>query len=727
MPSTQRDELGESVYQLLVEIDQVLITDLIADLCALDGWSTRVRMDDSSQYAEIIATRRLPYPESVRIMVSISTQFSKRDVDRATSNEADDGSLSTIVVKSKPSDEALAAARERGISVIGIGDVTEEILSRGTIDLVINYASDIQRIVNNYDEELSLLESWSGKTNSQESSDSEMDNDTHDSQTLPRTRPEAESNRLSVGLVGYDLYSPSSTTNGVFIAVKLQAKESLQLSAEDFALGFTDGTQRSAAGEADSSSLSKIAGVLEPEWTLGSLSLSEGETAKYVLYVPRSNDTESPNAIFVDNLQVPLTAPVSSQTYRGLPGPMVGVMNELLGDEFKKGHQESYVSYGVDEDSNTEQKELAQSNVGVDSIPLEDGFPAYQESKSYLTLSGDGPGTIGKYLSAEFLGHRYLSHLGEPGMLLAVTVGARALDIDIRPDKFTLHSEDDIAYQGASDVPIINQVKGSLTPSWSAGNEEVSAGGKRTFVLFFPAEEEFVPKKLRYRSAYNRLFTMSTSQVESQTAEGRYDEATIEVELTSTSSDRAQEIFEGKSAILDSILAVQTSDTADGDIYRSVLSAEMVGSEHNLFATEVTAWDFYRGQDNEENPDGLFIAVDVTGKHADQRFEHENFRLIDHDGYMHEGGRSTVLKRISSNGLLPSPWAIPKYGDIDVPADSTIKTLIHIPCTEPLTPEQIQLRGGVIAATDDVHVDAWTELRGLSAPVDEVLCSMGYN
>lgn len=737
MSSVDKDELGEHIYELLLELDPTLATDLIADLCAMNGWSTEIPLDESSQYGEILATKRLPYPESMKIVVSTTAQLSNEDIDSAN-GDSDGARLSTIIVRRKPTDEALTLAREQGISIIGFGDVTAEILSQGAVDLIIDYATDIQRLVKQYSDELSKLESWSNsmpagrpansiKADSPgESADTDEANSPDESLKLPRTRPEAENTRLRVGLVGYDFYDPSQSKDGLLIAVKLRARKSIELSAKDFSVNFSDGTQRSAVGDADSPSLSTLGDVLKPKWTLGSVSLSAGDSDKYILYVPLRNDRENLDALFVDNLRVALIPPMASQTYRGLPGPMVNLIEELLEDNFKKGHQESYVSYSVEQDLERGE-EQNQNNIRETQVPLQEGFPDYHESKTYPTLSGDGPVAVGNYFSLEFLGHIYLTYFGEQGMLLAVTVGAKSFDLDIRPSKFTLHSQDDMAYQASSNVSILNAIDGSLSPLWNTSRRDVSAGGRGTQLLFFPVEKEITPKKLRYKSSYNRLFSMGWDQIEEQAKRDNYDDAALEMELASANPDRNQDVFQGRSIILDSILADQTpSDTGTQDISPNVLSAEKIGVEQLLLAAEVTAWDFYRQQSNNEYNNGLIISMDVTGKQPDQRFRYTNLKLIDDDDYIYGGDRSSSLDHIANEYSLPSPWKLPRYGKIKLSENSTVKTLTHIPCAEPLTPEQIQHSGSNFDVTRDISADEWASLRGLPSSIDEILSSVGY-
>lgn len=725
--SMTRDEIGESVYQLLLELDEGSLADIVADLCTINGWFSEVQLENAPQYVEILASKTLPHPESARIVVQVATRLDGEDVQEVTTHSSGEDRISTIVVRERPTDEALMAAQEEDISIVGTASLTEEILAQGALELVADYATNFDRIVDKYDDEIAALHSQSDTSTGNALEASEESDDASNSPTQPRDRPHAENDRLSIGLIGYDFYTSSSSTDGVFISVKLEAKESIELSAEDFSLSFSGGAQRSAVSQADSSSLSALASVLQPDWAFGSPSLEEGETIKYVLYVPQSGNDEMPESVFVDNLRVSLIAPLSSHTYRGLPGPVVTVMTDLLEDDFKKGHQESYVSYGVDTDAaEQEGTHVSGDSQDIEAL-LQDDFPSYQESTVYPSVSGDVPATIGKYFSLELLNYTYLTHIDEPGVLLAVKIGAKAFDLDIRLDNFTLHSQDEVSYEGASGAAILDQVANSLPPSWSAKRSEVSAGGKRTYLMFFPSKEVFTPTKLRYRSKCKRLFTMSYGQVEEQTGEGKNEEVTLEIELDSTHTERMQDFFEGKSEILDSVLAVQGVDHAvSEEIYREILSEETMGVEHNRFAAEISAWDFYQSTGGDEYQNGIFICIDLTGKHPDTTFKNKWFSAVDTEGYSHEGHKSSVLKEISRNDSLPSPWKIPMYGDISVSPDGTIKTLIHIPCAEPITLAQIKLEGGVLKTTRDVSSDAWAGLRGLPTPVDDLLSSMGY-
>jgi hypothetical protein len=312
-------------------------------------------------------------------------------------------------------------------------------------------------------------------------------------------------------------------------------------------------------------------------------------------------------------------------------------------------------------------------------------------------------------------------------MLLAVSVGSRAFDLDIVPGNFTLHSDDEVAYEGESNATILDQVADSLPRSWSAESSEVSAGSKRTYLLLFPSERDFTPSKLRYRSMYKNMFTMSYKQVEELIGNYRYDEVTLDVELDLIQPERSRGIFEGKSNVLDSILAVHGVDHTSGEnIYREILSEEIVGVEHGRFAAEISAWDLYQSTTSDEYQSGIFVSVDLTAKLPDTTFKNEWFSVVDTEGYRYEGRVSSELREISRNDSLPFPWELPRYTDLSLPAVGTIKTLVYIPCAEAITPAQIRLEGWVLKTVEDVPSDTWTGLRGLPTTVNAVLSSLGY-
>jgi hypothetical protein len=126
---TNTDLDPDTVFQILQDSDAITFAHVIADICATRGWKPDVTVADSNYVADIVASRSLPFPESVSLIRYDDGELTKRRLegllDRGTH---DPSSKLAVIVHRPPSRDAVQLARTHGVGIIGLSDIAESIV-----------------------------------------------------------------------------------------------------------------------------------------------------------------------------------------------------------------------------------------------------------------------------------------------------------------------------------------------------------------------------------------------------------------------------------------------------------------------------------------------------------------------------------------------------------------------------------------------------------------------
>lgn len=504
MRNSDPDEVSNAVYQLLTKFDHTSLTYLIENLCQLQGLVTEMTKGDPSTGGDLVVRNVLPYPQSIIISNQIDTRVDETSLQDLLAESTQNETKYTVVTARQPTESALVFASDHDIGIIGVGDLVEVVLTQGAIELVVEYAKEDDQIVSTHEDLLLALDDSSQGFTDEQGPEGTATGE--ESAKRPRNRPISENDRLSLGLVGYDMYAPDDTVEGVLIAVKLTAKEQTEINASAFSLTFADGTTVETISEAESPLVGKLEGILQPQWAVGNVSIGASESRRYIVYVPTT--TESlPETLSFKNLQLSMQPPISAQTFRGLPGSVVGILNDILGSSLTEGHEESYVSYGLDDQTGhtnrEEQSVMAQNDI----------------------------------LSISLIGYEYVEDDEFKGVLVGIELKSEDHNLGVTSDDFEFHSADQFTYSGTgpSGVDVTASIADELPQKWRTGKTSISGGGRINYLMLFPTEGRPDFSKLSYSNKAYDLVNIQARDMKEATGYEWQDTISLEFPLSEES------------------------------------------------------------------------------------------------------------------------------------------------------------------------------------------------
>lgn len=362
---------------------------------------------------------------------------------------------------------------------------------------------------------------------------------------------------------------------------------------------------------------------------------------------------------------------------------------------------------------------------------------AFEESSSELSLDLDEGDyeSEGPFLGMELLGWQLINTQDETGLVTAIRLGSKDFDTIVQPECFTLHDQSGFTYKPAgkkTDSLIGKELVNRLSSPWKMFETEISAGGLINYVLYFPVENNIKPQKLRYRSNYRELLTISSKQIREKLDKNKRTEVARDISIpeNSTILDLPEIVTEYLQEISKQI-SEQTSkqdSPSDTDPY---LPDGVIGAENDVYAVEIEAWDFYHSPDNQGSDnlqDGVFVSTEVTSKENDLAFLSDRLSIKDTDGYQYTANRmSNALKHMDYDNLLNQPWVWEFEGRVSLPAKGgKVKILNHIPCSDPIEAAEILVEGRNEDGHFALEKGMWEDIRGLPESLDQALMQYSY-
>jgi hypothetical protein len=152
-PSSGGDET-EIVFQVLEDLDAVEFAHFVADLCALQGWRPRVTVADSDTVGDVVASRTLPYPESVTVLRYDDGELTAARLDDHVEREATGPtSKLTVIVRHPPTEEAIELAAVRGVGIVGLGEIARLVPGFDALDVLWTYVENDDGLLECYGNE----------------------------------------------------------------------------------------------------------------------------------------------------------------------------------------------------------------------------------------------------------------------------------------------------------------------------------------------------------------------------------------------------------------------------------------------------------------------------------------------------------------------------------------------------------------------------------------------
>lgn len=549
-------EISNRLSRLLHDLDHTTLTYFVADIYQLQGWDAEIRVGESNTEGDLVLSQYLPYPRSVNFHIQVNEQLEKQWLEGVlTRTQFHSGTAITILVHEQPTTGALELATNNDIGIVGVADLADEIVSYQLFGFVAEFLADDDHLASTYAELLEELRTADPALGAPTDDSSTTCSTADEQPENPRERPLTENKQLSLGLIGYDTCDRGSGETGILLAVKITAKESIEIIPESCILEFETSEQRQPLKPSNSTVLTKSAGILGSEWSVGETSLTTGNSTNYLVYIDQTTDLNALEALYLSNLRLPLQPPTSSQTYRGLPGPIADVLSTVFSCDLTQGHQEHYLSYGLDGTANRAQLRENSQKRGSQQSPI---FPQASDAKQPEEASEETK-IVAKstFLTLELLDIAYITMGKKPGMLVAIKVSARGFDIEFNPHSILLQTADGETYEGLGKLSagILDHISKSVSPIWVAEKFEISAGSSQKCLVFVPASEEFDAGRLRYQAELGRLLTMSWEQIETQTGRSWDDKIVVGVKYTTKQMQNSPAFPDAAKKLLDSPLA----------------------------------------------------------------------------------------------------------------------------------------------------------------------------
>lgn len=162
--ATSNDFDPDTVFQILQDLDAVTFAHVVADICAARGWKPQVTVADSNYIADVVASRSLPFPESVSLIRYDDGELTKDRLERLLNRGTHDPvSRLSVVVHNPPSKDAVQLARTRNVGIVGLSDIAESIVMLSLDDLLKTHIEDDDSLSERYSDLLEQSETDRGQ------------------------------------------------------------------------------------------------------------------------------------------------------------------------------------------------------------------------------------------------------------------------------------------------------------------------------------------------------------------------------------------------------------------------------------------------------------------------------------------------------------------------------------------------------------------------------------
>lgn len=263
---TVPEEETQSVFKILQSLSHTEFVYLLADLYSIRGWVSSITTGDPDTVGDVVVSQILPEPKSIGVYYYDDEGLSKEELSERLEDLNQDKLI--IVVSGAPSDEAMSLSQQNPVSIIGVGDIAEDVVHNSTIDVLREHIGEESPLLNKHKE---LFNQHSKRSDSSTDSTREPSSEVVENEsTTPATTRlggtiEAENEFYSVEYLGHGFVSGDEGT-GTVVALEISAKEhDMQIKPTHFSL--QDASDYAYQGlESDIPLLDPVVDRLSPPW-----------------------------------------------------------------------------------------------------------------------------------------------------------------------------------------------------------------------------------------------------------------------------------------------------------------------------------------------------------------------------------------------------------------------------------------------------------------------------
>lgn len=142
--SNSTDDLGETVYKTISELEHVDFVSLLVDICRLRGQQATIEVGNPDTEGDVVATQNFPFPQSTAVVCFEETLTKERLTETLDSHEESPVGNLAFVLREPPEDDAVPFAESRGVALYDPVDITDELLDLSATDVLAEYADSFR-------------------------------------------------------------------------------------------------------------------------------------------------------------------------------------------------------------------------------------------------------------------------------------------------------------------------------------------------------------------------------------------------------------------------------------------------------------------------------------------------------------------------------------------------------------------------------------------------------
>lgn len=143
------EERTQAVFQILCSLGHTEFVYLLADLYSIRGWAPSITTGDPDTVGDLVANQVLPEPKSLAAYYYDGEGLSKEELGERLDRLHQDQLI--VIVSGAPSDGAISLSRRNPVSIIGVGDIAEEIVRSSTLDVLRDHIPEESPLLDEYE------------------------------------------------------------------------------------------------------------------------------------------------------------------------------------------------------------------------------------------------------------------------------------------------------------------------------------------------------------------------------------------------------------------------------------------------------------------------------------------------------------------------------------------------------------------------------------------------
>lgn len=146
---TDHEDEVQAVFEILTSLSHSEIAHILGDVYSIYGWKPTLTTDDHDTPGILVVNQILPEPKSLVIHYYGEDVLTDQELkDRL---EKLDHHQLVVIVESAPTDQAVGFARHAPVSILGVGDIAEEIVASSMLDVLRANIPDTDPLLDKYD------------------------------------------------------------------------------------------------------------------------------------------------------------------------------------------------------------------------------------------------------------------------------------------------------------------------------------------------------------------------------------------------------------------------------------------------------------------------------------------------------------------------------------------------------------------------------------------------